>query len=84
MPDAKRLSAESLEEWRANPVTEWLLSVLSKGASSNKHALLSEAWDTGEIDPVRHGRVQAQNEIVEDLKEATADEWNEWAERFEQ
>ena len=84
MTDAKKLQPEALEEWRAHPVTEWLLSVLTKGAAMNRAALQAQLWDEGRCDPGALGRAKAQQELIDDLKEGTCDDWNSWASHFEQ
>jgi len=78
----KALSAEALAEWRGSPVTQFLLAVLSKGAAANSEALKDSLWRTGECDDEHRGRVKAQVELVEDLTEAEAEDWNDWAKHF--
>lgn len=73
---------EALAEWRANPVTQAVLEVLRKGAEWNKQRLQAVQWAQGTCDPEALGRCKAQIELVEDLEEATADEWNDWVEHF--
>jgi hypothetical protein len=40
-------------------------------------------WADGKCEPEALGRVKAQEELIEDLTEADANEWNEWAEHFQ-
>lgn len=84
MPDAGKLTRDELDEWRSHPVTEWLLAVLRKGAAENKASLQSSLWETGSCNPETMGRVKAQGELIEDLEEATEDDWNEWADHYKQ
>lgn len=84
MAEEKRLTRDELDEWRSHPVTEWLLAILRKGAASNRAALQSRLWADGNCDPEELGRVKAQTELIEDLTEATHDDWNGWASHFEQ
>jgi hypothetical protein len=63
-------------------VTERILQILEAAFASNKAALLKDAWDTGGIDPKRHGMIGAQQDLIEGMKEAKADEWNQWADEF--
>lgn len=49
----------------------------------NRAALEVQLWDDGNCDPGALGRVKAQQELIDDLKEGKADEWNDWAEHFE-
>lgn len=65
-------------------MTEYLLSVLRRGEAYNRQALMSAAWDTGTIPPEAMGRCKAAADLIEDLTETTADEWNQWSEAFDQ
>ena len=76
------LDENSLEEWRANPVTTALLDILQHGYADNKAGLLEEFWQSGNYRQEDIGRAKAQEELMEDLKTATAEEWNEWNEQF--
>jgi hypothetical protein len=78
------LTPEALEEWKANPTTEFILSVLSKGAAVNRAALERTLWSDGKCDPEAMGRVKAQIELLEDLTDATVEEWNDWFRHFEE
>lgn len=82
MRDVNKLKAEALEEWRAHPVTEWLLAVMRQGAATNKAGLQASLWASGECDQQALGRVKAQEELIEDLTDGTSDDWNSWAEHF--
>jgi len=83
VPDAKQLTQEELEEWRSHPVTERLLAILSKGYASNKASLQAQLWSDGRCDPETMGRVKASEQLIEDLTEATHEDWNGWAKAFE-
>jgi hypothetical protein len=84
MHDAKKLQPEALEEWREHPVTRFLLDVLRKGEAANKARLQALLWQSGACDPQTLGKAKAAEELIEDLTEATSEEWNDWAEHFEQ
>jgi hypothetical protein len=45
--------------------------------------LQAQLWAEGGCDPATLGRVKAQEELLEDLMEATHEEWNDWAKAFE-
>ena len=83
MQNEARLTQEELEEWRSNPVTEWLLAVLRKGCASNKAGLQAQLWADGKCDPETLGRVKAQEELIEDLMETGCEDWNGWSDAFE-
>lgn len=76
------LKPEALAEWRSHPVTEFLLAVLAAVSETNRQHLLDRAWNQGDIPPADRGRVQAALNLVDDLKEAKAEDWNEWAKQF--
>ncbi len=82
MTDA--LTADELEEWRSHPVTQKLLGILRKGAAANRNALQAQLWASGSCSPETMGRVKAAEELIEDLIEASAKEWEEWNEHFKQ
>jgi len=84
MPIVARLTREDLEEWRAHPVTERVLAILRLGAEVERKGLQSQLWAKGECDREMLGRVKAAEDLIEDLTETTCEEWNEWAEAFEQ
>lgn len=77
------LTRDELDEWRTHPVTERLLEILRKGYQSNKASLQAQLWAEGGCDPATLGRVKAQEELLEDMTEATHEEWNDWAKAFE-
>lgn len=82
MPEEK-LSQEALSEWRAHPVTGFVLSVLSKAAEAEKRATMQEAWARRAFASLEDiGRIEAALQLIEDIKEATAEDWNEWYEYF--
>jgi len=81
---SEKLTADALDEWRDHPVTQKLLGILRKGAASNRKNLQDQLWASGTCDPETMGRVKASEELVEDLIEAEAKEWEEWNEHFEQ
>ena len=83
MADARQLTQDELDEWRGHPVTEWLLAVLRKGYQANKASLQAQLWSEGQCDPGALGRTKAQAELIEDMTEATCEDWNEWAKAFE-
>ena len=80
----QNLTPEALEEWKANPTTEFILGVLKKGSAVNRAALERTLWSDGKCDPELMGRVKAQIELLEDLTDATPEEWNDWNEHFQQ
>lgn len=82
--DARKLEPEALEEWRAHPVTQWLLAVLRKGASQNRKALEAQLWQDGQCNPEHLGRCKAQEELIDDIADGDVDDWNEWSRHFEQ
>ena len=82
MSDARPFETEALEEWREHPVTRQVLALLQEGADVNRAALASQLWLAGECDKEMLGRAKAQGELIEDLKEASADDFNGWAEFF--
>jgi hypothetical protein len=65
-------------------VTEKLLAILRMGAAANRKDLMARLWADGKCEPEALGKVKAQEELIEDLMESTADDWNEWAGHFEQ
>lgn len=81
--NAKHLTQDDLAEWRANPVTEWILAVLRKGYASNKAGLQAALWENGTCRPEDLARVKAQEQLIEDLTETSEEEWNGWADAFE-
>lgn len=78
-----KLTAEELEEWRSHPVTEKLLAILRKGTAANRRGLEAQLWASGSCSPEALGRVKASEELIEDLTDATNDEWEQWNEHFE-
>ena len=82
MPDEKELKQDDLDVWREHPVTRRLLAVLRAGSRSNSENLRAQLWAEGQCDRESLGRVKAAEDLIEDLEEATADEWNEWTEQF--
>ena len=78
------LTPEALEEWRSNPTTEWVIAVLRKGAAANRKALERSLWDSGSCDEAALARVKCQIELIEDLTEATPEDFNDWASHFEE
>lgn len=84
MAVVNKLQREALDEWRENPTTEWLLSVLRKGYEANRRALEANLWAEGQCDREAMGRCKAQEELIDDLMNATDEDFNGWAEHFEQ
>lgn len=80
----RELTADALEEWRAHPTTQWLLAVLRKVAAHNRKSLEAQLWQEGQCNPEHLGRCKAQAELIDDLIEGTADEFNEWNAHFDQ
>jgi len=73
-------SESNLEEWRANGLTEEIIGVLKKTAELHK-SLMQDAWFNGhEIDPEEKGKVKAMFSMVDDLENASADDWNKMKE----
>lgn len=72
------LTPEALEEWLALPVTEFVLGVLRKGAEANEQSLRATLWSDGECNPEDLGRVKALLGLVEDIEQASSDDWNQW------
>lgn len=82
MAQENGLTRDELDEWRSHPVTERLLEVLRKGTAANKAALQASLWAKGSCDPEALGRVKAAEELIEDLTEATCEDWNSWMASF--
>lgn len=64
-------------------MTRYVLGVLRAGADANKAALQEELWTNGAVDLQRLGWSKAQLELLEDLEEAEADDFNGWKDHFE-
>ncbi len=79
----ERLTKDALDEWRSHPVTEWLLSVLRRGAELNRASLQARLWADGSCNPADLAKTKAQIELIEDLTETNEDEWNDWATALE-
>ena len=60
-----------------------LLGILAKGYASNKQQFLDGVFASGSVDNETLGRIKAQNELIEDLKNANEEEWNQWNDKFE-
>lgn len=82
MEDENKLIQDDLDAWREHPVTRRLLETLKAGSQANSEGLRMQLWAEGQCNPEALGRVKAQAELIEDLIEASADDWNEWSEHF--
>lgn len=74
--------SDSLEDWRAHPVTEAILQVLSMAAEANREAAFQSYWEGKPWKDKDVGQAHAQDELINDLKNTTAEEWNQWYEHF--
>lgn len=83
MPDENSLKQETLDEWREHPVTRRILAVLRQAAEANRESQKSQMWASGQRDDVAFGHAQAQLQLIEDLTEASASDWNEWQRHFD-
>lgn len=76
------MNSDALEEWRANQVTQAVLSLIEIGHEANANALKDQLWKDGSADPQMIGRAKAQGELLEDLREATAEDFHGWIKLF--
>lgn len=53
-----RIDKEDFDAWRTSPVGEAFFKAVSLWAEDAKKAWLSESWDAGRIDPVRHAALR--------------------------
>jgi len=46
------MEADDCEQWRNNPVTEWVLQAFHKAASAQLDGWLRASWEAGGCDPL--------------------------------
>lgn len=68
------MTNEDLEEWRANPVTLRILSLLERRAAMLKQRECERYLQTLEANPLEALRAQAYREVWEDLSQSEADD----------
>ena len=69
------LTQDDLDAWRLNPVTGYLLEISRQQAATIKADILSDTWESGEVDRDRMIRCQCTEQIVNDYLTATADDF---------
>lgn len=79
-----RLDEEALSEWQENPVTQHLQRVLTRLCALQKHSVLSAAWDRAQLDPDRVRECRVRQEVIEDLFQSSADDWNQMEEMIDE
>jgi hypothetical protein len=67
-----KVDGEEFAEWRKGPMAERFFKAVSKWAEDAKEAWVSESWDGGVIDPVRHAALKERYLALKQLNEVTA------------
>ncbi len=68
------MTDEQLTEWRAHPVTEWLLDGMSKHFEHTKEGFKEDFWNGVDISPHRIAVAKAYEQLLETLRDGTAEE----------
>ena len=70
------LTKDSLEAWRAHPVTEHLLGALRDYCKALKKDAQEQWWETGEVDGTYLVHIKAREALVVDLMEASVEDFD--------
>lgn len=67
-------SAEEFREWRGHPVTEWVMSCMSRFADEQKAKWSELAWK-GDLDPVLLKEAQTRADCYRAIPDSSHDDW---------
>lgn len=76
------LDDSSLMEWRDHPVTEHLFNLLNKQLNQSKDQVQAAYWAGNPIPADAFNNLQGRAGLLDDLENATAEDFNAWGEQL--
>ena len=71
------VSAEDFEQWRDNPVTQWVMQACDVAAEANRDAWIGASWDMGRADEAELNMLRTRADAYRALRETTYERWAE-------
>lgn len=69
------ITEQDYEDWKSNPVTEWVLSAIKKAAYAQKDEWVSLSWDSGKCDLEQLNELRTRADAYMALVETSYERW---------
>ncbi len=70
------VSAEDFDQWRDNPVTQWVMAACAKAADGNRDAWIAASWDMGRADQAELTVLRTRADAYRALCDTDYSDWH--------